>query len=803
MDFFVGATAAGTGDGSSIANRGVFTSMRTAVARAAGLTAAADGTWPRNALESGRVLFLPGTYNFKDAFTSIQTLVPDGLTLEICPCDSSGKPLARGTRLVLTGDRNWRGTQDPSPNTGGEKGSTAFSLAGGSGGYKIHGFHLKNCAYGIATASLGSVTKAQFYDNEFTNVQIGYAARTDGTFTNCTFDHRIHNSDGTYSFVETFHGYSKAMGSFGTDSSSTTQGSCNNTVQGMVGYGGQTGDGFLNGWVLLGNVNNTANKNNVFEDCAATALVSPTAKPASGSWYGSQGDGFANEEYDTGNVYNRCGVRASRDANGNIILGTGAGDGGFDIKGEGTVINDGFAEDCKRSVRKHQDDHTTGGGTLTVNGFTSVSPWKHGYDSSGESAHIETEGSTIRATGFVGTDPGGIASLDLLAQDQGGHSGNIYVTGSFTSPGLVNKPRSKDENGVIVYSVTGSASAPTPDPTLPKPTNVTATQDATTGRSVVKWTPPAGCSSVQVFERTNTPNNPLGTFTPDVTTRTGAVLTAGKSYTFSVIAVYPTGISAEVAATPATLIGRAASTGTPTSSAAPLPTITITSPVTGATLSGSIPLTATATNATQVSYYCNNVLIGQGTSGASWDSTTVPDGAYSLTAVATNVDGVQVTSYAQVTVANTVVPPSTIPVAPTNGYPQGLLVYDRSARDWVPFIGGVGDDNGGTASNLLIQSQQAGAAYTFALSDGGTAVDFLSGSAVTVTVPASASVNFPVGTSLILRQYGSGQVTITPGSTSVLLRSRGNALRTAGQYSEVVLTNRAVDEWIISGDVTV
>jgi hypothetical protein len=106
----------------------------------------------------------------------------------------------------------------------------------------------------------------------------------------------------------------------------------------------------------------------------------------------------------------------------------------------------------------------------------------------------------------------------------------------------------------------------------------------------------------------------------------------------------------------------------------------------------------------------------------------------------------------------------------------------------------------GAASLLTTQTQQTGTTYTFVLADGNTLVESNNASAVTFTVPPNSSVAFPVGTSISLRQYGAGQVTVAAGS-GVTLRSRGGVVKTAGQYAEATLTQRSVDEWVLSGDL--
>lgn len=105
------------------------------------------------------------------------------------------------------------------------------------------------------------------------------------------------------------------------------------------------------------------------------------------------------------------------------------------------------------------------------------------------------------------------------------------------------------------------------------------------------------------------------------------------------------------------------------------------------------------------------------------------------------------------------------------------------------------------ASLLVTTTSQAGTTYTLALADAGTVVELSSATPVTVTVPPNSGAAFPVGTSIVLRQYGAGQVTVAQGA-GVTIRSRGAALKMAGQYAEATVTQRATDEWVLSGDVT-
>lgn len=91
--------------------------------------------------------------------------------------------------------------------------------------------------------------------------------------------------------------------------------------------------------------------------------------------------------------------------------------------------------------------------------------------------------------------------------------------------------------------------------------------------------------------------------------------------------------------------------------------------------------------------------------------------------------------------------------------------------------------------------------YTLALSDNGKLVEMNSGSAVTVTIPKNSDVQFPIGTQIIVSQYGAGQVTFNTG-IAVTVRSSGGKTKTAAQYAVATLIKRGTDEWYLAGDIT-
>lgn len=105
---------------------------------------------------------------------------------------------------------------------------------------------------------------------------------------------------------------------------------------------------------------------------------------------------------------------------------------------------------------------------------------------------------------------------------------------------------------------------------------------------------------------------------------------------------------------------------------------------------------------------------------------------------------------------------------------------------------------GADAPAVVAINQQSGN-YTLVLSDKDKMVELTSSSAVTITIPAEASVNFPVGTTLMLVQIGTGQVTV---SNSGITLVSASGTKTRARYSVASLVKRGSDSWLLSGDLT-
>ena len=115
-----------------------------------------------------------------------------------------------------------------------------------------------------------------------------------------------------------------------------------------------------------------------------------------------------------------------------------------------------------------------------------------------------------------------------------------------------------------------------------------------------------------------------------------------------------------------------------------------------------------------------------------------------------------------------------------------------SSTDWTTF-------NAKAPTEVSINTQTVN--YTLALSDNYKLIEVNNASARTITIPTNTAVAFPIGTQILISQYGAGQVTISP-DTGVTLRSSGGKTKTAAQYAMATLVKRGTNEWYLAGDIT-
>ena len=120
-----------------------------------------------------------------------------------------------------------------------------------------------------------------------------------------------------------------------------------------------------------------------------------------------------------------------------------------------------------------------------------------------------------------------------------------------------------------------------------------------------------------------------------------------------------------------------------------------------------------------------------------------------------------------------------------------------------PWVLNVADGGSGGAGASETPNDQEGITYTLQLSDAGMQTVWMnSASATTVTIPANASVPYPIGTIAYINRGGLGLTSITS-EAGVLVNGVSSGVVTIPlTYGEAKLTKRGVDIWSVSGDVT-
>jgi len=105
--------------------------------------------------------------------------------------------------------------------------------------------------------------------------------------------------------------------------------------------------------------------------------------------------------------------------------------------------------------------------------------------------------------------------------------------------------------------------------------------------------------------------------------------------------------------------------------------------------------------------------------------------------------------------------------------------------------------------SLNVQSAERNVSFTLALTDTNSFIPInFTSSNQTLTIPSDSSVNFPIGTQIIIQQTGvspNGVVSIR-GATGVTVQSLNNQLSTSGQYATVTLLKRAANTWTLAGN---
>lgn len=97
------------------------------------------------------------------------------------------------------------------------------------------------------------------------------------------------------------------------------------------------------------------------------------------------------------------------------------------------------------------------------------------------------------------------------------------------------------------------------------------------------------------------------------------------------------------------------------------------------------------------------------------------------------------------------------------------------------------------------QTSGGASAYTLVLADQGNHVIFTGGSTATLTVPTNATVAFPIGTTILVVNDNSGNLTISGAGVTFQLANGATGNRTVATKGLATCLKTATDTWYVSG----
>ena len=349
--FWYGASAQGTRDGSSHANRKAFSSLATDMN--------GSGVQPGDA-------FLLAAGDIYPIITTSISITPNAGSSTHKVVLRGANPDRTPAHVTLKSNRS-----DPylSPRDGGASGATLFRL--GSTTKPLNHFKLSHInfeAVGRGIQVLGGAQNLLVTDLRFRNIRILLRAENDAYLRNSTIQNVVGN------------GFSKELIDLGRGSSGSNYSEHVLIDNVVVDSQWQDGDEIPAGvaihgdtWVddaktLPGAANrNITIRNSTFKNLKFTPLASDTDQ-----YY--QGDGISTEERDFNITIDNVTV-------------DGAGDAGMDMKSCSSIIKNSTVLNAKRSVRKHPGTCPAGvSATLTVENLNSRNPLQPG--GSGREAHL-------------------------------------------------------------------------------------------------------------------------------------------------------------------------------------------------------------------------------------------------------------------------------------------------------------------------------------------------------------------------------------------------------------------------------
>ncbi len=103
--------------------------------------------------------------------------------------------------------------------------------------------------------------------------------------------------------------------------------------------------------------------------------------------------------------------------------------------------------------------------------------------------------------------------------------------------------------------------------------------------------------------------------------------------------------------------------------------------------------------------------------------------------------------------------------------------------------------------HINITSQNSSTAYTLTITDDHSLIEVGTALGYRIVIPANASVAFPIGTRIGIRQTGVGTVVVGTASGATV-NSQGTAYVTNGQYAIAQIFKVGADLWALEGNIT-
>lgn len=231
-------------------------------------------------------------------------------------------------------------------------------------------------------------------------------------------------------------------------------------------------------------------------------------------------------------------------------------------------------------------------------------------------------------------------------------------------------------------------------------------------------------------------------------------------------------------------------------------TVTTVSVVSANGLAGTV-VNATSTPAITLSTSITGVLKGNGTvisaATVGTDYLAPPSGTAILKA---NSGGALANATAG---TDYLAPPSGTSILKANS--GGALANATAGTDYVAPSGALGTPSSGTLSSCTVDGTN-GVGYinapqstntTLALTDQGKHVYFTGGSTATLTVPTNASVAFPIGTTILVVNNNSGNLTISGAGVTFQLANGATGNRTVATKGLATCLKVDTNTWYVSG----